>query len=164
MTVAGTKLLPATLTCDAPDPVNPDDGFNVIAPGAGLFTAKAELDEIPPPGAALIAAIANVPELARSAALSNTFMLVLLTKVEGRAAPFTSRLVPATKPDPVIVTIVAAEPALPVLGETEVIVGAGLFTENAIVPEAPPPGWGLTTFSSNGVALAKSFAVRFAVN
>src|SRR5882724_2571803 len=108
-------------------------GVRVIAPGTGLLIAIPDDAEMPPPGAGLTAVMPSVPALARSADVRATFMAVALINVAGRAAPFTSTPVPATKPVPTILTIVAADPAFNVLGERDATVGAGFVTTRAIV-------------------------------
>jgi hypothetical protein len=139
-------------------------GVRVIAPGIGLLIAIADDAEMPPPGAGLTAVMPSEPALTRSADVSATVTAVALITVVGRDAPFTSTPVPATKPVPAIVTVVAIDPAFNALGEREAIVGAGFATTRAMVPEAPPPGCGFTALSSRGAALTKSSAVRLAVS
>lgn len=139
-------------------------GVSVRAPGTGLLIAIDNDDETPPPGAGLTAVIPSDPALERSADVSATVMAVALTSVAGRDAPFTRTPVPAIKPVPPMLTTVAADPAFNALGERDVIVGPGFVTTRAIVPEAPPPGCGLTTFSSKGAALRKSSEVKLAVS
>jgi hypothetical protein len=94
----------------------------------------------------------SAPALARSADVSATFIAVPLVNVAGRDAPFTSTPVPATKPVPTILTVVAADPAFNAFGERDATVGAGFATTRAMVPEAPPPGCGFTALSSRGCA------------
>src|SRR6267154_2501990 len=139
-------------------------GVRVIAPGTGLLIAIADDAEMPPPGAGLTAVMPSEPALMRSADVSATFIAVALINVAGRDAPFTSTPVPAIKPVPTILTVVAADPAFNALGERDAIAGAGFTTIRAIVPEAPPPGCGFTALSSTGAALEKSSEVRLAVS
>src|SRR5712675_2294957 len=139
-------------------------GARVIAPGTGLLIAIADDTETPPPGAGLTAVMPSDPALTRSEEVSATFIAVALITVVGRDAPFTSTPVPGTKPVPMILTVVAADPAFRALGKSDAIVGAGFATTRAMVPEAPPPGCGFTALSSKGVALTKSSAVRLAVS
>ena len=83
----------------------------MIEPGTGLLIAIDNDDETPPPGAGLTAVMPSDPALARSADVSATVMAVALTSVVGRDAPLTRMPVPATKPVPTMLTIVAADPA-----------------------------------------------------
>src|SRR5947209_13386317 len=98
--------------CTVPVPAVAEAGARVIAPGAGLWIAMADDAERPPPGAGLTAVMPSEPALARSAGVSVTVIAVELVTVAGRDAPFTSTPVPATKPLPAILTVIAADPAL----------------------------------------------------
>lgn len=70
---------------------------------------------------------------------------VPLTNVVVSGAPFHVIVEVLTKPPPFTSTLVAPAPAVTVAGLTEAITGAGLFTENCVAADAPPPGEGLTT-------------------
>jgi 3,4-dihydroxy-2-butanone 4-phosphate synthase len=68
-----------------------------------------------------------------------------------------------TKFVPFTVSVNAAPPAARVLGFSEVIVGAGLFTVKLVAVEIPPPGAGFVTVTGNVPAAAISAAVIAAV-
>jgi hypothetical protein len=68
-----------------------------------------------------------------------------------------------TKFVPFTVSVNAAPPAVALEGESVVIVGTGLFTVNAELPDVPPPGAGLVTVTLNVPAAAMSAAVMDAV-
>ena len=55
------------------------------------------------------------------------------------------RVAPLTKFVPLAVKVNAAPPSVVLEGVSEVSVGRGLFIENVVVPEVPPPGVGLVT-------------------
>jgi hypothetical protein len=74
----------------------------------------------------------------------------------GRLLWFHCAIEAGTKPVPVIVMTVAAEPAIVLVCEREVILGAGLLIEKADVAELPPPGLGFITDICAVPALAKS--------
>lgn len=79
---------------------------------------------------------------------------VALTKVVARAlAPKLTNEV-ETKPVPFTVRVKAAPPALALVGEMVVIVGAGLFTVKLTGLEVPPPGAGLVTVTLKLPALS----------
>ena len=72
-----------------------------------------------------------------------------LTYVVARLAPFQfTAEMPLTNPVPFTVRVKAAPPAVPLVGASDVIVGAGLFAGlmvNGRLPDGPPPGVGLNT-------------------
>jgi hypothetical protein len=53
-------------------------GLSEIDPGTGLFTAKEDDDEVPPPGVGLMAAIDSVPAAPRSAPVRVAVICVAL--------------------------------------------------------------------------------------
>ena len=75
-----------------------------------------------------------------------------------RLAPFHCTFDPLTKLVPVTVKVNAAPPAVALVGDSVVSVGAGLLMVNRSEPEAPPPGAGLTTATPGVPAVAMSVA------
>ena len=70
---------------------------------------------------------------------------------------------PFTKFVPVTVSVKAAPPAVALVGERAVMVGAGLLMVNATLPEVPPPGAGVVTDTLAVPAEAMSAALIAAV-
>jgi hypothetical protein len=70
----------------------------------------------------------------------------------------------ATKPVPFTVRVKATPPAVALVGEIVVIVGAGLFTVKVTAFDVPPPGAGLVTVTLRVPAVATSEAWTAAVN
>jgi len=83
-----------------------------------------------------------------------------------RALPFQFTVELEIKPVPVTVSAKAAAPAVALVGVTEVRLGAGLgaVIANAIAPEVPPPGAGLTTVTEALPEAAISAAVTAAIS
>lgn len=86
-----------------------------------------------------------------------------VTKVVVFAAPlkFTTEI--ETKFVPLTVSVNAAPPAVALVGESDVIVGAGLLMMNVAVAEVPPPGAGLVTVTFTEPPVAISVARMAAV-
>jgi len=61
------------------------------------------------------------------------------------AVPFQLTVAPLTKFAPLTVRVNAAPPRVVLAGDNEVTAGTGLFIENVVVPEVPPPGVGFVT-------------------
>ena len=83
--------------------------------------------DVPPPGAGLVTVTFAVPAVAISAAVMAAANCVALTNVVVLVAPlnFTSDV--DTKPVPFTVRVKEAPPAVALVGEREVAVGAGLL-------------------------------------
>jgi len=83
-----------------------------------------------------------------------------------RALPFQFTIELEVKPLPLTVKLKAAVPAVAAAGKSEVRVGAGLGAAmgNAMAPEVPPPGAGLTTVIEALPMVAISAAVIAAVS
>jgi hypothetical protein len=139
-----------------PDPVStreetawprvPEVGEMLVSVGAGFLMAKAELAEVPPPGAGLLTETLMLAAAAMSAAGIVTAICVAVTEVgvNGPNDPNVT-VAPATKFVPVIVSVNGPPPAVTLVGENEVTVGNGLLMVKGKVPEVPPPGAGLLT-------------------
>jgi hypothetical protein len=118
--------------------------------GTGLFTVKvaaALAADVPPPGAGLVTETANVPAVSVSVAVRPTVIWVLLTMVGVVMSLklLTLTVEVLTKLLPLIVRVVAPEPAVTELGEREVMAGTGFATEKFTTFDAPPPGAGFVT-------------------
>jgi hypothetical protein len=108
---------------------------------------KAEVPEVPPPGAGLNTATCAVPATAISAAVMAACNCVAFTNVVIRLVPFQLTTDPKTKPVPFTVRVNAVVPAVALVGASELIVGTGFAAVivNAAFPDVPPPGAGLNT-------------------
>ena len=85
------------------------------------------LPDVPPPGAGLVTVTVAVPAVAISAAVIAAVNSVALTKVVVLAAPLNFTTDVDTMPIPLTVSVKAAPPAVALVGEREVAVGAGLL-------------------------------------
>jgi hypothetical protein len=159
-----TKFVPFTVRVKAAPPFTALAGESEVMVGAGLFTANGELAEMPPPGAGFVTVTLNVPAVAMSVAVIDAVTFVALTKVVVLAVPLKFTTEEATKLVPFTVKVKAAPPADALVGESEAIVGTGLFTANAELADVPPPGAGFVTVTLNDPAVAISTAVIAAVN
>ncbi len=157
------KFVPLTVSVNAAPPANPLAGESVVIVGTGLFTVNCELPDMPPPGAGLVTVTLKVPAAAISAAVMDAVTCVALTIAVVFAAPLKFTTDDELKFVPFTVSVNAAPPANPLVGESVVIVGSGLFTVNGELPDAPPPGLGLVTITLNVPAAAMSAAVIGAV-
>src|SRR5258708_36088130 len=103
---------------------------------------RANLFEIPPPGAGLNTIIWAVPATAMSDAVMAACSCVPLTYVVVRPVPFQYTTEPLTNPFPFTVTVKAALPAVADEGDNEVTAGVGLSAAlmgtSALVAVAPP--------------------------
>ena len=125
-----TKLVPFTVSVKAAPPADALVGESEVIVGTGLFTANAEFADVPPPGAGLVTVTLNVPAAAMSAAVIAAVTCVALTKVVVAAAPLKFTTDDELKFVPFTVSVKAVPPANALVGESEVIVGNGLFTVN----------------------------------
>lgn len=82
-----------------------------------------------------------------------------LANVMVLATPLKVPVVVLTKFVPLMVSVNAAPPVLALVGESEVMVGAGLFTVKFEGAEAPPPGAGLLITTGKAPPVAISAAV-----
>ena len=85
------------------------------------------LPDVPPPGAGLVTVTVAVPAVAISAAVIAAVNCVALTNVVVLAAPLNFTTDVDTNPVPLTVRVKAAPPAVALVGEREVAVGAGLL-------------------------------------
>jgi hypothetical protein len=81
-----------------------------------------------------------------------------------RELPLKVTVAPDRNPVPLTVSVKAAPPAVAPAGESDVMVGTGLFTANGEFPDVPPPGAGFVTVTLKVPAAAMSGAVIAAVN
>lgn len=156
-----TKPVPFTVKVNAAPPAVAPLGERDVIVGAGLFTVKVDEADVPPPGAGLVTVTGNVPALPMSAAVIDAVSCVALTKVVVRAAPLKFTTEVDTKFVPFTVSVNPALPAVALLGESEVIVGAGLLMVNVCAEDVPPPGAGLVavTFKVPPVAMSAAGTV-----
>jgi uncharacterized membrane protein YedE/YeeE len=162
-TDAASKFVPLTVNVNAAPPAVALVGESVVIVGAGLFTVKLTAAEVPPPGAAFTTVTGNVPAVAISAAVIAAVTCVALTNVVVAAVPLNFTVDPFMNPVPFTVNVNAAPPAFALVGESVVIVGAGLSTVKFTAVEVPPPGVGFVTVTGNVPAVAISAAVIAAV-
>lgn len=158
------KFVPFTVNAKAAPPAVPLVGEIVVMVGTGLLTAKGCAADGPVVGAGLVAVTLMVPVFVISAAGIVAVICVALTKVAARELPLKETVAPDKKPVPLTVNVKEAPPTIALLGESDVIVGTGLFTVNCEFPEVPPPGARLVTVTLNVPAAAISAAVTEAVN
>lgn len=125
------------------------------------MTGRLIAEEVPPPGAGFTAVKDRVPVADTSADVSATLTWVALTNVVGRALPFTSITVDATKPVPVIVITGEEAPTASVVGLIAEIVGAGFgaMIVNVAGAEVPPPGFAFTAVRERLPAVDMSAAL-----
>jgi hypothetical protein len=153
-----TKPVPFTVSVNAAPPAVAPEGESDVIVGAGLLTVKLLAAEVPPPGAAFVTVTGKVPAVAMAVAGIVAVTSVVLTNVVVAAVPLKLTAEPLTKPVPVTVSVNAAPPAVALEGESDVIVGAGLFTVKFDAVEVPPPGAGLVTVTGNVPAVAMAVA------
>ena len=162
-TDADTNPVPFTVSVNAVPPLIALVGESDVIVGAGLFTANDEFPDVPPPGAGFVTVTFNDPAVAICAAVIAAVTCVALTTVVVAAVPLKLTTEDELKFVPLTVNVKAAPPASALDGESDVIVGTGLFTVNGEAPEVPPPGAGLVTVTLNVPAAAMSAAVIAAV-
>jgi hypothetical protein len=161
-----TKPVPVIVNVKAAPPAMAVVGAIEVIAGTGFGAAlmlKFMAAEVPPPGVGFVTVTGGVPAEATSPARIAAVICVELTNVVTLAVPlkFTTEL--ATKPVPFTVRVKAPVPATTPVGDSEVMVGAGLFTAKFMVFEAPPPGVGLVTTTGKLPAVVTSPARMAAV-
>jgi hypothetical protein len=159
-----TKLLPVTVSVKAVPPTTALFGESDERMGALLFIANVTALEVPPPGVGLVTVILAVPALAMSLAGTCAVSCVALTNVVVSEAPphLTTEL--EMKFAPLTVRVKAAPPTVAPVGDTEAIVGAGLFIASDTPAEVPPPGAGFVTVRVADPAAAMLLAGTCAVS
>src|SRR5882762_1402711 len=127
---------------------------------------KAELPDVPPPGAGLNTVTCVVPAMAMSAAVMPACNCVALTNVVVRFVPFQLTTEPLRNPVPFTVSVNAAVPAVAFAGDSELIAGTGFVAliVKAELPDVPPPGAGLNTVTCATIANNMSRAETAACN
>ena len=98
-----------------------------VGPETALIVNE-RVPDVPPPGAGLVTVTLAVPAVAMSAAVIAAVNCVALRKVVVLAAPLNFTTDVDTNPVPLTVSVKAAPPAVALVGEREVSVGAGLLT------------------------------------
>ena len=121
-----TKPTPLTVSVNAAEPATALEGESDPIVGTALSIVKETAFDIPP-GAGFVTVTVAVPAVAISAAVIAAVNCVALTKVVVLAAPLNFTTDVDTKPVPLTVRVKAAPPALALVGEREVVVGAGLL-------------------------------------
>lgn len=162
-TEAATKLVPLTVRVKAAPPAVALVGESEVIVGARLLTVKLVAVDVPPPGAGFVTVTPSVPAVAMSAAVIEAVTWVALTNVVVRALPLNFTLEEGTNPVPFTVRVKPAPPAVALVGDSVVIVGAGLFMVNDCTLVVPPPGAGFVTVTLTTPPLAMSAAVMAAV-
>ena len=110
------------------------------------LTVNDSAPEVPPPGPGVTTVkLLGVPAVVRLAAVITAVSCVALTKVVASGTPFRLTTDPATKPVPVMVTVVAGLPAGAEFGPTLARVGAGFATTNVSAADAVPLAFRTTT-------------------
>ena len=97
-----------------------------VGPETALIV-KDRVPDVPPPGAGLVTVTVAAPAVAISAAVIAAVSCVALAKVVVLAAPLNFTTDVDTNPVPLTVSVKAAPPAVALVGEREVSVGAGLL-------------------------------------
>lgn len=118
---------PFTVNVNAAPPAAALVGESDVIAILGLLMVNWRLAEVPPPGAALVTATVAVPAVTMSAAVIAAVSCVALTNVVVLEAPLNLTTDPVTKPVPFTARVKAAPPAVALVGEIEVPVGAGLL-------------------------------------
>ena len=123
-----TNPVPASVNGKATPPAVADVG--AIEVSAGPETALMVNDtvpDVPPPGAGFVTVTLAVPAVAISAAVIAAVTCVALTNVVVLAAPLNFTTDVDTNPVPLTVSVNAAPPAVALVGEIDVSVGAELL-------------------------------------
>lgn len=121
-----TKPTPLTVSVNAVEPATALEGKREVSVGTGLLIVNDTAFDVPL-GAGLVTATVAVPAVAISAAVMAAVSCVALTKVLVLAAPLNFTTDVDTNPVPLTVSVKAAPPAVALVGEMDVSVGAGLL-------------------------------------
>ena len=117
---------PLTVSVNAAEPATVPEGESELSVGTGLLIANDTAFDVPF-GAGFVTVTVAVPAVAISAAVIAALSCVALTKVVVLVAPLNFTIDVETKPVPFTVIVKAAPPAVALVGEREVSVGAGLL-------------------------------------
>jgi hypothetical protein len=158
------KFAPFTVKVNADPPARANVGESELIAGNGLLTVNEELADVPPPGAGLVTVTPRVPAVAMSGAVIGAVTCVASTNVVVLGVPLKFTTEPETKPVPFTVSVKAEPPAIALLGNSEVITGAGLLTANDELAEVPPPGAELVTVTGKLPTAEMSASVTDPVN
>ena len=122
-----TKPVPVRVNVKAAPPTAAETGAIEVSVGPETaLIVKERVPDVPPPGAGLVTVTVAVPAVAISAAAIAAVNCVALTKVVVLVAPLNFTTDVDTNPVPLTVKVKAAPPAVALVGEREVSVGAGL--------------------------------------
>ena len=121
-----TKPAPLTVRVNAAEPAIAVAGDNEVTVGTALLIVNDTAFDVPP-GAGFVTVTVAVPAAAISAAVIAAVSWVALTNVVVLAAPLNFTTDVDTNPVPFTVNVNAAPPAVALVGEIEVSVGAGLL-------------------------------------
>jgi hypothetical protein len=123
-----TKPAPVRVKVKAAPPAVVEVGAIEVSVGPETaLIVNDRLPDVPPPGAGFVTVTVAVPAVAISAAVIAAVNCVALTKVVVLAAPLNFTTDVDTKPIPLTVSVKAAPPAVALVGEREVTIGAGLL-------------------------------------
>ena len=123
-----TKPVPVRVNVKAAPPTVAVVGAIEVSVGPETaLIVNDRVPDVPPPGAGFVTVTVAVPAVAISAAVIAAVNCVAFTKVVVLAAPLNFTTDVDTKPVPFTVRVKAAPPAVALVGEREVAVGAGLL-------------------------------------
>ena len=121
-----TNPTPLTVSVNAAEPATALEGEIELSVGTGLLIVNDTAFDAPL-GAGFVTVTVAVPAVAISAAVIAAVNCVALTKVVVLVAPLNFTTDVDTNPVPLTVRVKAAPPAVALVGEREVTVGAGLL-------------------------------------
>jgi hypothetical protein len=121
-----TKPRPLTVSVNAEEPATALEGESEPIVGTALLIVNETALDVPPVVGFVTVTVA-VPAVAISAAVIAAVNCVALTNVVVLAAPLNFTTEVDTNPVPLTVRVKAAPPAVALVGEREVAVGAGLL-------------------------------------
>jgi hypothetical protein len=126
------KPVPAMVSVNAAPPTVEEAGAIEVSVGPeAALIVNDRLPDVPPPGVGFVTVTVDEPAVAISAAVIAAVNCVALTNVVVLAAPLNFTTDVDTNPVPLTVRVKAAPPAVALVGEREVSVGAGLLVVKA---------------------------------
>lgn len=153
-------MAPGAIDTEVVPNVGPD-------PEPAESTSNCKLFEVPPPGAGVSTETVVTPEDTICVAGTWAVIWLALTNWVVRAVDPQYTVEPDMNPEPLIVSVKAAEPALVKTGERVVRPGSGFeggtLIVNTAAIELPPPGAELNTATCAVPGAARSDAGTFAV-